>query len=391
MPRKGENIYKRKDGRWEGRFIKSRNPETGKIQYGSIYGSSYQEVKEALILKKGQPYQQASATKAFTLGQWLSYWLEEETAPFIKHSTYASYCVLIESHILPELGDIRLLQLTTAMIQQYLRHKGQQGRLDGTGPLSAKTVQTIAQILKTSLKCAVEKGLIIKNPALGVKCPKPGKKPVRVLSLAEQRQLEAAVLQSKREEMIGVIVCLYAGLRIGELCALQWKDIDLSAGTISINKTMLRTRAKIPDQEGKTEIIIDSPKSIYSIRIIPISAGLIQVMRRYYDTRQAADRKPESYFISRNGKFIEPRLYQKYFTQLLQEAMLPAFNFHALRHTFATRCIELNMDVKSLSEILGHGSVTITLNTYVHSFEEQQRLSMNRLDTLLYEKDLSAS
>ena len=195
----------------------------------------------------------------------------------------------------------------------------------------------------------------------------------QVLTIDEQKRFIKYVKENLNHENVGVLICLYTGIRLGELCALTWKDIDLQSGTLKISKTLQR----IPASEGvrKTKIIIDQPKSKNSNRKIPIPAFLLKDLRNLssrYDT--------EAYVLTgQKNRFIEPRTYQNKFKKYLKLAQMPDINFHALRHTFATRAVENDFEIKSLSEILGHATVNFTLDRYVHSSEELKKMEMNKM------------
>ena len=206
--------------------------------------------------------------------------------------------------------------------------------------------------------------------------PTVHKKELEVLTKEEQEKLVNSIKRHVTCENIGILLSLYAGLRLGEICALQWQDIDVDSGTISVTKTMQRIQRKTECQHGKTVVITDSPKSQNSIRKIPIPNFLREELKRL-----SAKCSPASYVLTaREDKYIEPRAYQYKFKKYLEKAEIRDINFHALRHTFATRAIEQNIDVKVLSEILGHATVNFTLDRYVHlsfSFKKQNMEKLN--------------
>ena len=190
--------------------------------------------------------------------------------------------------------------------------------------------------------------------------------------MEEQAKLENVLLENREPFHIGILLTLYAGLRIGELCALQWKDIRLEEGTVHIERTLLRIQDRSHQHSHRTRILIDRPKTESSIRTIPLPSTLIDVLR---SCRQDED----CYLLSGTRQFIEPRLCLSRYKTLLRHAGLNAYTFHTLRHTFATRCVENGFDAKSLSEILGHANVNTTLQRYVHPTTEQKRRQMERL------------
>ena len=201
-----------------------------------------------------------------------------------------------------------------------------------------------------------------------LKRPKLKEKPVECFTLAEQKRIEQAILNGKKDKLYGIILCLYSGLRIGELIALQWDDIDLTKGILTISKSC---------HDGKDGLIIDEPKTATSRRIIPLPKQLVPILR------SVKKRSDSSSVVSANGKPVSVRSYQRSFELLLKKLKIPHKGFHSLRHTFATRALECGMDVKTLSEILGHKNPTITLNRYAHSLMEHKADMMNRLGKLL--------
>lgn len=386
MPRKGENIYKRKDGRWEGRYPKeSENgfPQTGK--WGYVYAKSYaackQKRREAMNRQAVAKELQAAQTGARTLAQLVNAWLDLR-AEEVKISTYHTYRALVERHILPDIGGLRLDQLGPDTIAQYLRYKRERGRLDGSGGLAANTVANLANILTSALKLAGAEQLLPKRA--GVKSNGTKKeKPTEAFLLEEQRYIEQKIEACLPEhpQLLGLLLCLYSGIRVGELCALQWQNVSFCSSTILIAQTLQRIAVGRADGP-KTALMLGSPKSAYSVRTIPLPNRVMDKLRRYHDALPEDRRKNEDFaFLQDSGKPFEPRLWEKWFRQILAASQgVRQLKFHALRHTFATRAIESGMDIKSVSEILGHSSVEITMKIYVHSFMAQKKVGMERLE-----------
>ena len=197
-----------------------------------------------------------------------------------------------------------------------------------------------------------------------------------VLTIQEQKKLTSLLLDSTDLYKLGILISLYTGIRIGELCALKWENINLSNKTLKINETMQRIQNMNPNENTKTKIVITEPKSSGSIRDIPIPVFLIPVIKEFQD-------KPDTYLLTgKRNKYIEPRTMQNCFKRFIKESGLRSVNYHALRHTFATRCVEVGFELKSLSEILGHSNVNITLNRYVHSSFELKSINMNKLSLI---------
>ena len=344
MARRGENIYKRKDGRYEGRYIKYYDL-SGKAVYGYIYSQRYAEVKEKLAKFKTEKKHKISGS-ATKLSDWLDIWIK--SCGGIKPTTKRVYQGHIDNHINPALGKIPLRKLNTEILQEFVNSLN----------CSPSTVRTVFSTLKAALTAAEEKELIV-NIWSKVKLPQREKAFVRILSKSEQCQLEKALTES---EDIGILLALYTGLRIGELCALKWSDIDFEKSSLTVNGTQAHT-------DNGIEII--SPKSRSSKRKIPIPPFLL-------DKLKAVPHKKE-FVLSKYGKAMNVRTYSRHFKGALKKAGLPDVKFHALRHTFATRALEVGMDYKTLSEILGHSSVGITLDLYAHSLDEHKKTQMNKL------------
>ncbi len=378
MGRRGENIRKRKDGRWEARVIICHDGN-GKAIYRSLYGKTYAEAKE----KKNRL---ADRTVSVTAGKRT--WDDKRTATFqqvmaqwlasrkdnVKESTYAHYSNLLEKHLFPELGPRLFSQLDDEMLNAFLRRKLHTGRLDGSGGLSPKTVSDIRSVLLLGIAyarqqkypCAVHAPLF---------CPKTRRPGIRILSLEEQNRLERVLFQGASPLHLGILTALYGGLRIGEVCALKWQDISFDTGTVCVAKTMLRIRDMSPGCRAKTRILIDRPKTESSCRTVPLPSFLLSFLHRH---RQQADR----YLLTGTASYLEPRVCLEKYKQVLTAAGVEPVTFHTLRHTFATRCVESGFDAKSLSEILGHANVSTTLQRYVHPSMEMKREQMERLEKL---------
>ena len=359
MSKKGENIYKRKDGRWEGRYIKGRSAD-GKAKYAYVYGKSYADTKQKLIDKRVIQNQNINHfTSRAKYGDILRNWVTMSRV-HIKESTYSRYIHLANAHILPYLGEISTDRLTTQIIEKHISFLLNEGRLDKKGGLAPKTVSDILTLIKGSIDYANCSGISI-NCYLDRLTVKKVQIDMRVLSVNEQHKLCEVLMREMNLTKFGVLLCMYTGIRIGEVCALKWESIDFSEGILSIRETLQRIQATDVGACKKTKIVITEPKSKKAIRDIPLPNFVLEC---------AASLKhdPKAYILTgRSDRYIEPRLLQYTFKKYTKECGLTDVNYHTLRHTFATRCIELGFDVKTLSELLGHASVNITLNRYVHS------------------------
>ena len=377
MPRRGENIYKRKDGRWEGRYIKGHS--YGKTQYGYVYAKTYSEVKQKLSdLKKLSDLLVSSEETLKTGNDNLSFgvisseWLHT-IRPQIKESSYIKYTNSLNSYLNPVFSSMEIEEISRTDISTFCIELSQEGGVHKKG-LSAKTITDTLSILWSVFDYAAnEKGLMVANIS-GISV-KASHTTMRVLSVAEQEKLETLLREDLNPCNLGILLCLYTGLRIGELCALTWNDISDSEQILFVNKTMQRLQ-QLDGGEKKTKVVISTPKSECSIRQIPLPDSIYQILK--------SNRKNNDAYILTgiSGKYLEPRTMENRFKKILSKTMIEDTNFHALRHTFATRCIELGFDIKSLSEILGHASVNITLNRYVHPSMELKQKNMNMLSGL---------
>lgn len=372
MSRRGENIYKRKDGRWEGRYICGRK-ENGRAKYVSVYGRSYGQVKEQMCQRKEEEAAELAKACRLTLRELCLLWLERVRCT-VKESSFVRYEFLVEKHILPELGKLHIEELTANVLSQYANQKLKSGRLDGEGGLSAKTVQDILIVIKAVLKMATQE-YDMPNPAAAMKLPKATQKEVTVLSTEDLRRLENHAQETGAPWEFGVLICMYTGLRLGELCGLRWSDFDWEQQTVQVRRTAIRLVRNGGEDEAKTRLTLTRPKTRSAERIIPLPGALQRALRKY-----AVKYSPESYVLTgMTGRFLDPRTLQYRWKGLLKQLNIKYVNFHALRHTFASRCVQCGVDIKSLSEILGHSSVQMTLNRYVHSSLEVKRSQLERL------------
>ncbi len=369
MARKGENIYKRKDGRWEGRFIKGRCGS--KIQYGYVYAKTYRETREKLLTAKEQlitrPSQKSAHINRDHLREIFPLWLETTTNG-LKDSTRIKYQYLYKNYLEPELGDLRLCELSEDRIKCLVARLFSSGGKDGTG-ISGKTISDAIRLLKNVLRFASFRNYPVDNSALEVTV-RTTSKPLKILSMQEQKKLIDYIQKNPINSNLGILLSLFTGIRIGELCALKWKDINLSEHTIHIQRTM--QRLKSDDIDSRTQIIVSRPKSISSERDIPFPDIVSRLLKHTYD--------PDCCFLTgSSNSFVEPRTLQYRFNSVLKQCGIQHVSFHTLRHTFATRCVEIGFDLKSLSEILGHANVNITLNRYVHPSFDIKAQNMQRL------------
>ena len=295
---------------------------------------------------------------------WIYEWLIDKKE-YIKESTYANYSNNIFNHIIPKLGNIYIQDLNHKTIQDFLLNLFKNGRKDGAGGLSEKTIKDITIIIKGSLRKAINEEKI-RHFELTFNYPKDNKdSKIYILSKHEQNKLTNYVLENLTNRNIGLLISLYSGLRIGELCALQWNDIDFKKNILSVNKTIQRVYIKDKDK-NISKVIITTPKTKNANREIPINKEFLELLKKLKT-------KGNDYIITGSSKYLEPRTYRKHFNKVLKQTKIKQFNFHSLRHTFATNCISLGVDYKTVSELLGHANVNITLNLYVHPRLSQKK------------------
>lgn len=297
---------------------------------------------------------------------WAEEWLQKKKR-FVKESTYANYSILMQNHIIPAFSDEIPERISTEKIQAVVLQWLERGRLNNKGSLARKTVKDMVVILKMCLKDYE----LSKNQEIriySINFPREYYKAERkdVLTEGEYKKFLMIIQKNLNYETLGYAICLYTGIRIGELCALKWKDINLKERIIRIDKTIQRIYLKNGNR-GMTKIVITLPKSSKSIRRIPISNQLYQLLHPFQK------KNSDTYVLTGQEKYIEPRLYRTHYNKFLEQHNLPLIRFHGLRHTFATRCIEAGADYKVVSELLGHASVNTTLNLYVHPQMEEKR------------------
>ena len=308
---------------------------------------------------------------------WIYAWLLEKK-DYIKESTYANYSNNIFNHIIPKLGNYYLNELNHKVIQDFLLELSKNGRKDNNGGLAEKTIKDITIIIKGSIKKGINEDKI-KHIELTFNYPKDNKEnKLYVLTKREQNKITNYVLENINSRNIGLLISLYSGIRIGELCALRWEDVDFKKNCLTINKTIQRVYIK-DKNKNISKVIITTPKTKNANREIPINKDFLEILKKV-----KSDKK--HYILTGNEKYIEPRTYRKYFNKVLDELKIKHFNFHSLRHTFATNCISLGVDYKTVSELLGHANVNITLNLYVHPRYSQKKKCIDLVCKVFQEK-----
>lgn len=287
-------------------------------------------------------------------------WLEYKRNN-VKESTYYNYMYNIERYLKPFFNQRNIDEILNYNdFIQELKEK-----------YALETIKRIVNVLKSILNYYQDEyNVILKTKKITL--PKTEKRKVKILSHQEKEKLEKYCLEENTLKSLGIIICLNTGLRIGEICALKWKNIDLEEKSIYVEQTMQRVYIK---QDKKSKIIIDKPKSSYSIRTIPMNKKVYNILKSI----QKNYKENDFLLTGESGRFVEPRNYQHNFQIFLKNSKIKHYKFHCLRHTFATACIEVGMDIKSLSEILGHANTTITLDIYVHSSDKIKKKYLEKL------------
>jgi integrase len=371
MAKKGENIYKRKDKRWEARYIKGHNAN-GSAIYGYCYAKTYSDVKRKLTEAKANmlinPYE-TSPLKAKKFAYYCDEWLIMNRTR-VKESTYVKYSTIIFKHIKPKLGSFMVESLSAKIIEQF-----SYGLLYNEG-LAAKTVRDILTVLKSVLK-QLTREYPHKLQSIEIIYPKMVKKEMRVLTRDEQEKLISYLLTDMDNYKFGVLLALLTGLRIGEVCALRWGDISIENKTIKVTSSMQRLHNFDIGDSKKTKILFSTPKSETSVRVIPLTDLVLSLCKL------KIVENPDAFVLTGDSEaYVEPRNLQYRLKKYTCDCNLDDVHFHTLRHTFATRCVEVDFELKSLSEILGHSSPRITLERYVHSSLELKRSNMKKLSSI---------
>lgn len=283
---------------------------------------------------------------------------------FVKKSTFAAYSLLIANHLLPAFSEAN--DISEEDVQQFVFKKLNEG-------LSQKSVKDILIVLKMILRYGAKHNLM-EHRQIDIRFPtERERQEVEVLSKTNQRKIMEFVKNNFTFQNLGIYICLSAGLRIGEVCALTWNDIDAEQGVIYVNKTIQRIYL-VGEIEKRTEVIIDTPKSKNSIREIPMTKELLRMVKPLKKVVNS------SFFVLTNSAApTEPRTYRNYYKRLMKQLDIPALKFHGLRHSFATRCIESNCDYKTVSVLLGHSNISTTLNLYVHPNMEQKKRCIEQM------------
>lgn len=419
---------------WEALITLGRDPGTGKVKRLAVYGKTQQECRDKLIETlqsiKNQTFVEPHK---ITLGEWLDTWLNDYKKNNLRPSTYASYEYLIRYHIKPKLGKAFLKDLRPETIQRFYnellktmpeRAKVKLKKLEAKynnakdeekkilkaeieelerQHLSTSSIKHIHNILHGSLDQAIKNGLIVRNVTDAVILPRHEKQEMRVLNKEEQNRFMKILSFDK----MGIIfkLDLATGMRKGELLALTWGNVNLKEGEILVSRSLSRTRVNFEESnnENKTAIIIQKPKTKKGERRIPLFDSIISDLKKHKEAEKEKlknlgwnDIKIKQHFkdglvfTNELGGPIEPRNLTRKFYKLVKAAGIPKANLHCLRHTFATRLLEMGVSPKVIQEILGHSTITLTLDTYSHVMPELKKDAVDKLSGLFENKPVNA-
>ena len=303
------------------------------------------------------------------LKEWIYIWLNKYEKNLIRLRTYVKYDHYVKNHIVPLLGEYNLTELSPQVLQDFVVQKINSGNLVTGQGLSMTTLRSMLAVLKSALKKAVSLEVIEKEYTHTITLPPISEKKVTAFEKSEQKILENYCLNSSKKNYWGIVICLYTGLRLGELLALTWDDINFEKRLMSINKSVCTIR-----RMHEKVVVIERPKTKTSVRVIPIPRQIMSLLRK-----MKTKARTEFVIETRTKQMVEQRSYQRSFQRILRRIGVQYHNFHALRHTFATRALEMGMDVKTVSEILGHKNASMTLSRYTHSMMTYKIDMMNKL------------
>lgn len=384
---KGEgSLYQAADKSWVFQYRVDGQRKTKRFKKKAD-AKAFQEALTAQMT--GEQPVPGQSVEVITLGEWMDRWLESYAKPTVKLSTYCSYEQYIRSHIKPQIGMLYMNRLRVDDLQDFFNERRQNGNVKGPGGLSSKTLTNMRNLLHLALDQAVKNKLMKENPIEGVRLPKNVQRKMRVLSREEQDRLIRAARQAPEPAAFGVIFDLFTGLRLGELCGLRWQNVDMEQGTFQV----CETRNRLPNHDDSiaastTVKTVSSTKTDHSRRTVYLLDELFQDLKYYKEIQESIaaeypDYNQEGYvFCQENGQPYEPRTYQDLFKRCVRQAGIRDTNFHALRHTFATRSLERGMDVVTLSRLLGHANPSITMDKYGHALDDHKPSSIGKLGGL---------
>ncbi|MEG0910160.1 MAG: tyrosine-type recombinase/integrase [Ruthenibacterium sp.] len=372
MPKKGENIYKRKDGRWEGRCRQNDIWIGEADRLKSVYGKTYTEVKQKMQAQqalcdnqKSRPKMQGGFDFALCCDEWIA-----GKKPMLKESTYQRYYETLETHIKPWFAGIRCQKINAELTAQFGNALLQKGLANGT---VKNILSVLHMVLNELMQCGRMPDFLTQT-----ELPKEHKQSARVLSMTEYHVLAKYLLRDLNRVKLGILLSLECGLRIGEICALRTGDVSLKRQMLYVRATLQRLPCGEAANNAKTRVLTSTPKSASSMRSIPLTKALGRYCAKWMSSRET------DYLLTGDEKPMEPRMLRYHLEHICEICGLQEVHFHTLRHTFATRCIDAGVELKALSEILGHSTTRITMDCYVHPSVETKRTNLEKLKISVY-------
>lgn len=409
MEMRKSRVYKRKDDRYEGRVLMGYVGVYGKAVYRSVYGHTEKEVITKMeelekrvqdevdiqqTLRNGRRaplttrileqffLKEVPLKRTLSVKEWLEEWLEFYKKNTVRVSSYARYRTAVYKHIVPQMGDQLISEITPDEIQLFIKYLYE--RAGKNGGLAPATVRSYYNILKTAFEAAVQQEIINRNPCVNISLPQNNKNRPDYLDAEEYRKLMGALKNAEKDAgKAAILVALKTGLRLGEIAALRWENIDFIDQTIHVRASLQRIQT-FTTTGPKTKLCLVPTKTDYSIRDIPMNRSQYLFFKKYLHVQQEKFNtvfgRDTYLFLDRHGNRMDPRMIQYNFKKILEEAKIRPIKFHGLRHTFATVAASKNMQVSALSRILGHANVTLTLERYVHSLTNQDRKEMAKIE-----------
>jgi len=375
-------IYQRaEDKLWVGQAVVSYDPISGKPKRKAVYGKTRSDVVKKLAKVSVLVNEGKFTDSNQTVAQWLDEWLGDHMKNVLRHKTYESYQMFIRIHIKPQIGKIKLKDLTTKRIQKFYNNKYEKGRIDGKGGLSPSSVERIHSILFLSLEQAEAERKIPYNPAKATTLKPRNQKEVRSLSCDEQDIFENSL--KKERLQVSFLLGLYGGLRRGENLGVEWPDFNFDECSVNVQRNLLRIKDKVTDE---SRLSLEPLKSKKSYRVVPLPQEFMEQLKKH-KARQAAEKLKAGpmyqdqnlVFCTSIGTPIEPRNYNRIFSRIIKKACIENFNLHGLRHTYVTRMQEIGIDPKIRQELMGHEK-SATTDDYTHIFWEMKKLAANKLN-----------
>lgn len=387
---KGEgSLYQDKSGNWIYQYKEDGKRKTKRFHRKSEAKIFIDEQAQVSTVRPGFAATSHPCSTGVTVESWMKTWLETYARPSIKLSTYASYEQYIRGHIIPQLGTRLMSELKPVDVQAFFNDRAAHGHHMEEKGLSPKTLTNLRNMMHLAFDQAVNEGYIARNIIEDVRLPKMSKQEMRVLDRKEQERIIFSAQLSPEPSAFGVVFAMFTGLRLGELCALKWENVDMEKKLIYVQATRNRLPNFDESIEAATSVVTqDSPKTDGSRRSVPLMARLYQDFVKYRESQmQIMEQYPgynsEGYvFCQDNGQPYEPRTYMDVFQRCVKRAAIPRANFHCLRHTFATRSLEQGIDVATVAKIMGHSDPSVTLKKYAHALPDHKQDSVEKLNVL---------